>query len=69
MIISDLNHLEDLSKESNIDASTLFGCGFGRIFVVNQETYAFANAKSIYGDATAIANAEGGFSYSPPFFL
>lgn len=65
IIISDLNHLEDLSRESNTDVSTILGGGFGRIFLINQETSAFATAKAIDGDATAIANAEGRFSYSP----
>lgn len=64
IIISELNYLND-SKESNINISTIVG-GFGRrTFIVNQETVALSNAKAINGDATAIANAEGTFSYSP----
>ncbi|MEM8717852.1 MAG: hypothetical protein AAGE84_00895 [Cyanobacteria bacterium P01_G01_bin.39] len=66
IIIYDLNYLEDLSRETNIDTSTVLGCGMGSIVLINQETNAFASAKAINGDATAIANAEGTFSYSPP---
>ena len=54
IIISELNYLNDLSNESSIETSAIVG-GFGRrIFIVNQETYAFADAKAINGDARYI---------------